>query len=268
VSKHKKIIGIITGLLVIVLIGIFFVKSHSNGYQSNKTIATGQLRKTTFALVSSAENSTTDYQKQYRYMEDIKDGRGYTAGIIGFTTKNGDLRQVVLAYRKLRPNNRLVQYLPALKKVEGTASHKGLGKNFVKAWHRVSNDKRFIQAQDEILNQQYMRPALKAAKADNLGSLGQYIYYDAIVVHGPGNDSSSFGGMRKKAKKLAGSKIHNQTEYLKIFLKVRSKVMKQEKAHEDLSRINTQEKFLREKNFQLKRPLKWKMYGDKYQLKG
>ncbi|MFC6177634.1 chitosanase [Companilactobacillus huachuanensis] len=266
-NKRRKIWIIGIGLAVLLILGIVITQKQSNGYQSHKTISTGQLRRTTFALVSSAENSTTDYQKQYRYIEDIQDGRGYTTGIIGFTSANGDLRQVVLEYQKLRPNNRLVQYLPALKKVEGTASHKGLGEGFVKAWHQVANDKRFIQAQDIILNQQYMRPVLKAAKADNLGPLGQYIYYDAIVVHGPGNDASSFGGIRKKAKKLAGSKIHNQTEYLKIFLKIRSKVMKQEKAHQDLSRINTQKKFIREQNFQLKRPLKWKMYGDKYELK-
>lgn len=264
-NKHKKTLGILIGIIALLLIGTFIFQKHTNGYQSQKTIATGQLRRTTFALVSSAENSTIDYQKQYGYIEDIKDGRGYTAGIIGFTSKNGDLRQVILKYQKLRPNNRLVQYLPALKKIQGTASHQGLGQNFVKDWHKVANDKRFIQAQDEILNQQYMKPALKAAKADNLSPLGQYIYYDAIVVHGPGKDNSSFGGIRRKAKKIA--KTHNQVVYLQTFLKVRSKIMRQETAHQDLSRIKVQQKFLQSKNFQLKRPLTWTMYGDKYHLK-
>ncbi|MGQ2374874.1 chitosanase [Companilactobacillus zhachilii] len=242
--------------------GLSFFKNTPMAISHKKTIATGQSRRTTFALVSSAENSTTDYQKQYGYIEDIKDWRGYTAGIIGFTSKNGDLRQVILKYQKLRPNNRLVRYLPALKRIEGTATHKGLGPNFVKDWHKVANDKRFIQAQDIILDQQYMQPALKAAKADNLGPLGQYIYYDAIVVHGPGNDNNSFGGIRRKSKKLADS--YNQAIYLKTFLKVRSKVMRKETAHQDLSRIKTQQKFINEKNFQLKRPLSWTMYGDKY----
>ncbi|MGW0582794.1 chitosanase, partial [Streptomyces sp. NPDC002920] len=35
-------------------------------------------------LVSSAENSSLDWKAQYKYIEDIGDGRGYTAGIIGF----------------------------------------------------------------------------------------------------------------------------------------------------------------------------------------
>ena len=34
-------------------------------------------------LVSSAENSSLDWKAQFGYIEDIHDGRGYTAGIIG-----------------------------------------------------------------------------------------------------------------------------------------------------------------------------------------
>jgi len=268
--KNKPVI--IAGIIVaIVLIfgGWYFVRQQNNGYQANETIRTGQLRKTTFALVSSAENSTTNYQKQYSYIEDIGDGRGYTAGIIDFTTATGDLRQVVLKYQELKPNNNLEKYLPALKKVQGTASHQGLGQNFVRDWHQASKDKQFIQAQDKILNQQYMKPALKAAQADNLGALGQYIYYDALVVHGPGNDSDSFGGIRKKAMKIAKTPEQggNQATYLREFLKVRSKVMLKESAHHDLSRLNTQLQFITEKKFKLQRPLNWKMYGDSFSLK-
>ena len=55
------------------------------GNNNTKTadISSGELRKEVFALVSSAENSSTDYAEQYAYIEDIGDGRGYTAGIIG-----------------------------------------------------------------------------------------------------------------------------------------------------------------------------------------
>lgn len=62
---------------------------------SEDDISGGILRKEVFALVSSAENSDTDYSLQYEYIEDIGDGRGYTAGIIGFTTGIGDLQDVV-----------------------------------------------------------------------------------------------------------------------------------------------------------------------------
>ena len=42
-------------------------------------------------LVSSAENSSLDWRAQYSYIEDIQDGRGYTAGIIGFCSGTGDM---------------------------------------------------------------------------------------------------------------------------------------------------------------------------------
>ena len=62
---------------------------------SEDDISGGILRKEVFALVSSAENSDTDYFLQYGYIEDIGDGRGYTARIIGFTTGIGYLPDVV-----------------------------------------------------------------------------------------------------------------------------------------------------------------------------
>jgi len=266
-KKKQLVLKIVLSVLVIVM-GIWFIlQKQSNGYQADHTIRTGELRKTTFSLVSSAENSTTDYQKQYGYIKDIGDNRGYTAGIIGFTSATGDLRKVVLKYQKLQPKNDLVKYLPALKWAEGSASHYGLGKQFEADWKKAAKDQKFVQAQNEILDQDYLKPALKAAKEDNLGPLGQYIYYDAIVVHGPGNDAKSFGGIREKAKKVDKASRFNQSAYLLVFLKTRSKVMRQEAAHQDLSRINAQVKFLKEKNFQLTRPLTWKMYGDSYYLK-
>lgn len=45
--------------------------------------------------ISEDDISDTDYSLQYGYIEDIGDGRGYTAGIIGFTTGIGVLPDVV-----------------------------------------------------------------------------------------------------------------------------------------------------------------------------
>ncbi len=46
-------------------------------------------------LVSSAENSSLRWRAQYRYIEDIRDGRGFTGGIIGFTSGTGDMHPVL-----------------------------------------------------------------------------------------------------------------------------------------------------------------------------
>lgn len=265
---RKKIL-----IAAICFIGILvgFQSGMGNNVKGNTgDISKGTLRKEVFALVSSAENSTINYSKQYSYIEDIGDGRGYTAGIIGFTTGTGDLLDVVKRYTELKPKNKLKKYIPALKKVNGTDSHKGLGKKFEKTWRDAAKTKEMIKAQNDILNQQYMYPAIKYAKKDGLSPLGQYIYYDALVVHGSGDvyDEDSFEAIRKNALDEADSPAEggSEEEYLDAFLDARVPVMQMEEAHSDLSRINTQRKFLDEKNFNLKLPLKWTMYGDKYSL--
>ena len=64
-------------------------------------------------LVSSAENSSLDWRAQFSYIEDIGDGRGYTAGIIGFCSGTGDMLGLVEAYTARGPAQRPGGYLPA-----------------------------------------------------------------------------------------------------------------------------------------------------------
>lgn len=47
----------------------------------------------------------------------------------------------------------------------------------------------------------------------------------------------------------------NEADYLAAFLDARVPVMQPEEAHADLSRVDTQRKFLNEKNFTLELPL-------------
>ncbi|KRN01817.1 csn protein [Levilactobacillus senmaizukei DSM 21775 = NBRC 103853] len=266
----KRVTGLICLVLMLGGLAACAAQTKVPGYRTGRTIATGRLRDTTFSLVASAENSTTDYQRQYGYIEDIGDGRGYTAGIIGFTSGTGDLAQVVATYVKLKPkNNGLRQYLPALKRVNGTASHRGLGPGFVRAWQQAGHDRQLVVAENQELDRLYLRPVLRAAQQDDLSPLGQYIYYDAIVVHGPGKDTSSFGGIRRRAKQLARTPAQggDQAHYLRVFLRERTKVMKQEAAHKDLSRLTTQRQFIHDGRYDLRRPLRWQMYGDRYQLR-
>ena len=54
-------------------------------------------------LVSSAENSSLDWEAQYAYIEDIGDGRGYTGGIIGFCSGTSDMLALVELYTKRAP---------------------------------------------------------------------------------------------------------------------------------------------------------------------
>ncbi|MFF8774748.1 chitosanase [Kitasatospora sp. NPDC015120] len=218
-------------------------------------------------LVSSAENSSLDWKAQYKYIEDINDGRGYTAGIIGFCSGTGDMLDLVEHYTDLKPGNVLAKYLPALRKVNGTDSHSGLGSAFERDWATAAKDTVFQQAQNEERDRVYFNPSVTQAKADGLRALGQFVYYDAIVMHGPGTSSDSFGGIRAAALKKAKSPAQGGDEaaYLKAFLDARKVVMKQEEAHADTSRVDTEQLvFLNAKNFDLNPPLKWKVYGDSY----
>jgi chitosanase len=220
-------------------------------------------------LVSSAENSSLDWKAQYKYIEDIGDGRGYTAGIIGFCSGTGDMLELVEAYTNSVPGNPLAKYLPALRNVNGTDSHSGLGSAFESAWKQAAATTAFQNAQNSERDRVYFNPAVNQGKSDGLSNLGQFAYYDAIVMHGPGDSSDSFGGIRKAAMKKAKTPAQggNETTYLKAFFDARKVIMKQEEAHADTSRVDTEQLvFLNAGNFDLHTPLKWKVYGDSYTI--
>lgn len=226
-------------------------------------------------LVSSAENSSLDWKAQYGYIEYNVEGneaenRGYTGGIIGFTSKTSDMLALVQYYNKIASNNPLTPYISALQKVDRTSSKAGLGDPFVAAWKQAAKDPKFQQAQNDERDRVYFNPAVSQGKADGIGALGQFIYYDALVVHGPGSDSLSFGGIRAAALKKARTPAQggDQKTYLSAFLDARTAAMQAEEAHSDVTRISTAQRvFLNANNFNLDTPLSWKVYGDSYTIK-
>jgi len=237
---------------------------------SGVSLFTPAKKEIAMQLVSSAENSSLNWKAQYGYIEDIGDGRGYTAGIIGFCSGCGDMLKLVQYYTKIQPTNVLSKYIPALQKIGSfDDSHKGLDPNFTKDWKTAAKDAKFQQAQNDERDRSYFNPAVNQGVSDGLRTLGQFIYYDAMVVHGPGNDSMSFGGIRAAAMKAAKTPAQggNETTYLNAFMDARIKVMKAEAAHEDVTRIeNAQRVFLKAGNFNLDPPLNWSVYGDKYSI--
>jgi chitosanase len=221
-------------------------------------------------LVSSAENSSLDWKAQYKYIEDIGDGRGYTGGIIGFTSGTHDMLELVQYYNKIAPNNVLTKYIPALQKVDGTDSHDGLGTAFENDWVKAAADPKFVQAQNDERDRTYFNPAVAQGKADGLRALGQFIYYDALVMHGPGSDSVSFGGIRATALKKAKTPAQGGDEktYLNAFLDARKAAMLTEEAHSETDRVDTMQRpFLTANNFDLNPPLSWSMYGEGFSIK-
>ena len=220
-------------------------------------------------LVSSAENSSLDGKAQYKYIEDIGDGRGYTAGIIGFCSGTGDMLDLVELYTRRKPGNVLAKYLPALREVNGSDSHEGLDPGFQGDWRRAAQDSAFQQAQNDERDRVYFDPAVRQGKTDGLRALGQFTYYDAIVMHGDGDDPTSFRNIRARALRSAKPPAQggNETTYLNAFLDARVWAMQQEEAHSDTTRVDTEQRvFLRNGNLDLNTPLSWKVYGDSYHI--
>ena len=237
--------------------------SHPSG------LASPREKEIAMELVSSAENSTLDWRSAYSYIEDIGDGRGYTAGLIGFCSGTGDMLELVRSYVAAEPEDPLAPFLPALRRVNGSASHAGLGQPFVAAWRRAARDPTFRRLQMRELDRVYFDPAVRRARADGLGTLGQFIYYDAIVMHGPGASHGSFGWIRSRAMARSATPAEGGSEvaYLNAFLDVRRALMKTEAKHGDTSRIDDEQRvFLREGNLALRPPLVWHTYGDRYEI--
>lgn len=224
-------------------------------------------------LITSAENSTLDWQAQYGYIQYNVEGneaenRGYTAGIVGFTSRTHDMLELVQRYTQQVPGNPLAPFVEPLQAVDGTSSREGLGQPFVTAWREAANDPRFQALQRTLTDEMYVRPGLTAAHADGLGALGQYIYVDALVMHGPGPEPTSFDGIRSEVlgSTAPPSRGGDETDYLEAFLDRRQWAMEQEDGHRNTSRVEAQRAFLREGNLGLTPPLSWTMYGDRYQI--
>ncbi|MEV6629952.1 chitosanase [Actinoplanes sp. NPDC051470] len=216
-------------------------------------------------LVSAAENSSLDWRAQFKYIEDIGDGRGYTAGIIGFCSGTGDMLELVERYTSTKPNNVLAKYLPALRQVDGTDSHAGLDPNYPADWRSAANDSVFQAAQEAERDRVYFNPSVRDAKNDGVRALGQFAYYDAAVMHGyEGMRSIRQDALRRATPPSQGG---NETTWLNAFLDARVAEMKKEEAHSDTSRVDTAQRvFLNNGNFDLNTPLVFAVYGEQFRI--
>ena len=224
-------------------------------------------RKKEFAmqLVASAENSTLSWRNAFGYIEDIGDGRGYTAGIVGFCSGTSDMLAVVTDYTRRKPGNVLARYLPALRAVDGSDSHAGLDPGFPAAWRAAAKDPVFQRVQEDARDSMYFDPSLRLARADGLRALGQFAYFDAAVMHGV----SGLRGIRAAALRTARTPAQGGDElaYLNAFLDARVAEMRTEEAHSDTTRVDTaQRQLLRRSNLDLSAPLSWQVYGDAYRI--
>jgi chitosanase len=189
-------------------------------------------------LISLFENDTPEIQ--YCYIENIDDGRGFTAGRAGFTTATADLLEVVERYTKDFGDNPLSPFLPRLREVAANNSDSTDGlEGLPDAWKKACDDQRFRDVQDQVVDDEYYLPAVQKATRVGLRlplSIAQL--YDAEIQHGGGDDPDGTPAMIKETTKRAGGSPRNhkvkEKTWLKTFLTVRTKHLQH--AHDPATR--------------------------------
>jgi chitosanase len=218
-------------------------------------------------LISLFENDTPAIQ--YCYIEDIHDGRGYTAGRAGFTTATSDLLEVVERYTRAVPDNPLAPFLPRLREVNGSDDISGL-EGLTDAWKEACADPRFRGEQDAVVDDEYYLPALKKARGVGLRlplSIAQL--YDAEIQMGGGDDPDGTPAMIKETtRKAHGTPRRHQVAektWLKTFLAVRRRHLRhaadpatREAWRDSVYRVDVFDYLVKKGQWKLKTPLRIK----------
>ncbi|KAJ1724465.1 hypothetical protein LPJ61_005735, partial [Coemansia biformis] len=184
------------------------------------------------------ENSDTQFH--YDYCEDLKDGRGITAGIAGFCTGTADAWEVIQEYHKLTGGNDGFSPMDGtLAKLAASGSESTAGiSSYCDVWKKLgASDKKFQQAQDTLRDKLYYFPS--QASADSVGlklDISRGMLYDTGIEHGTGNDldglltlvaetSKSFtsdqSGKSPNTLNINGHKV-DEIVWLKKFIEIRT----------------------------------------------
>lgn len=212
---------------VLVLLTALLAAAPARG-QTPSGLSPAQKRRADM-LISVFENAAL--KPQYAYIEDLRDGRGYTAGRAGFCSGTGDMLEVVRLYLGGRPGAALAAWLPRLEELalRHSASVSGLD-GFPAAWKAAAKDPLFRAAQDEVSDRLYYLPALELAGGLGLRKdFSKIALYEAAIQHGLGDDRDGLPAMVKRASSAAKPPASGGAEsaWLESFLQVRLQTLRQ-----------------------------------------
>lgn len=226
-------------------------------------------------LISVFENASTELQ--YGYVEELHDGRGYTAGRAGFCSGTGDLVEVVRRYAARRPSAPLARFLPRLAELaerhdDSTAGLRG----FPAAWRKAAADPLMRAAQDEVSDELYYLPAMKLAGELGLArDFSRAALYEAAIQHGLGDDPDGLPAMTGRASSAVKppSAGGDERAWLGEFLKVRLATLKHASDPatapawaESAGRAEAMLKIFDSGNMDFDGPLKVAPYGDSFTI--
>ncbi|MFI9598944.1 chitosanase [Streptomyces sp. NPDC052043] len=229
-----------------------------------------------FELTSTAENGTKDWTTAYKYIEDINDKRGYTAGLVGFVSCSGDMLQLVQLYAQRKPGNALASYISGLQQCVTVGYGNGasnaaatyLGTAFKNAWINAANtDPVFRECQRDMRRSMYWDDCLVQALADGVGPLGLAVHYDILINHGVGNDSESYGGIVAAARASTSkppSKGGTEAAYLTKLCDIRDDVLRSWGDYQSDGRSGIFRPLISASKFDLTGTITWSVYGDSY----
>jgi hypothetical protein len=167
-------------------------------------------------LVAMGENDAVE--PAYDYAENIKDGRGYTVGKVGFCSGTGDFIIVAQCYNDLKASNVLAKYLGhrdmSGKALDGllyyqdaflsTMMNQGetklidslaAGSSFAKDCATAAADPLYRRCQDDLAASLYMAAAFKHAEERGLrGALTLGFIYDTELNFGEDDDPGGTPG--------------------------------------------------------------------------
>ena len=216
------------------------------------------------SLVSIAENGTVKWWKNYKYCENIKDGRGMTVSLVGFCSGTGDLRWVFENLQKINPTHPLLKHLEALKVVRNGNT---MGLESLHVDLERFGDKDWERAVWNGILKFYWEPAMSFAnKICVKHPITKGFLFDIALNHG----SKAIVEMCSKIKMTRLRDGGNEVEWLKELIDVRKHIIQKI----DRSTIFGQpdrcllwRSILDGGNLQLKRPLeKLKCYGSTFNI--
>jgi chitosanase len=267
------VLAIVSVVLFLTLGGSRSTGGSGTGSAPGATVGQGRdVDQVIGQMVSVFENSTPEIQ--YAYVEDLDDGRGYTAGRAGFCTACGDLLTVVKTYTAQVPDNPLARYLPTLTKLAASSddSTEGLS-GFENAWRAAAEDPVFRQVQDQVTDTLYYAPARKIAQDNGVRSaLGLAILVDTAVEQGTDTDPDGLPAMVTKTNAaVSGTPADgvDETTWLRGFLAVRRATLEHPSSSdttnvwkESVGRVDALAALLDAGNLDLETPFTINPWGD------